>query len=58
MSPMSPKPRIETNEKGQFVLEQPFDDGSWIRLVLGTEIPDFTVWLTDGNERQAMAARF
>jgi hypothetical protein len=55
---MSPKPRIETNDKGQFVLDLPFDDGGWMKIVLGTELPNFPEWLTDGNERKATTARF
>jgi hypothetical protein len=58
MSEQTPKPKIENNAKGQYVLNLPFDNGSWVRVILGAELPNFTEWLADANPQKAMTARY
>jgi hypothetical protein len=35
------KPWFEPGKAGNIVLNLPFDDGSWMKIVLGPWIPDF-----------------
>ena len=54
----TPKPWFETDAQKRVVLNLPFDDGHWMKLVLGNETPDWQVWLKCDDQRKALCARW
>ena len=50
-------PRLETDTKGLIRLHLPFDDGRWMVLVLGKQIPNFIEWLSCDDWLKAYTAR-
>ncbi len=54
----TPKPWYETKGSGKIVLNLPFDNGTWIKLVLAQEgIPNFIDWLGSDDEGKVWCAR-